>query len=372
MSVVRIFNGALQASERGPGGVLRGLVDCETFSAIHVPPYQRGNLQDKSLAESFLDPDARLPDVELAMRGHRYNRDSDVFELLDPVFVLDGLQRISSAQHYVNSGGNPAHVEIGALINFDTTEEWEKARFETLNRARRRVSADLMLRNRRDRHPGLLMLYELSMHDPAFPLHGRVSWQQMRARRDLIGSFALSKACMALHLGVCGFSAKLEETIAHLDIVVHRIGSDIMRTNFMTFFDLVEENWKVRELPFVRSAIPVKEDFLIVLARILADHDAFWVSRGARGPKCHLFISQKWRQKLRGFPLEDRNVVQLLISGGAKSARSILYEMLVRHLNSGKKTGHLTARETMEWADETPRKTKKKPDDGTASAEARS
>jgi hypothetical protein len=348
--------------------VLRGLLDHTTFSAIKVGSYQRGNLQDRSLAESFEDKDARLPDIELAMRGHTYHREGDTFDLVDPVFVLDGLQRISAAQDYINCGGDPVNVEIGALINLDSTENWEKARFEVLNRNRIRVSADLILRNRRDRHSGLIMVYELSTHAPEFPLHGRVCWGQRRARNELMGAYTLAKVVCTLHRGVIGVSSRLEDVIGNLDTCVRRIGGDVMRANVLTFFNLIEESWVIRELPFVRSAIPVNEAFLAVMAQLLAEHDTFWTGKE---PRVRLSIPDKWKQKFRAFPI-DGHVITLVKGGGAKSAKGILYEMVLRHMNTGKTAQRLTPRDLPEWLDDKPiPRPKKRPGEDKPGEEAR-
>lgn len=347
-NIVRILHGALQPSDRGHGAVLRGQIDVDSLCFLDLPEYQRNDLHGKSISESFDNPDTRLPDVELGMRGHDYRRVGDTFELYDPVEIIDGWQRISGALHYLVANGDPDKVEIGAVVHFDTSPDWEKDRFEILNRRRVRVSSDLLLRNRRDRHPALIVLHDLSFKDEDFPLCNRVSWKQQRSRRDLIGARVLLKVAMIIHspfykAGVQDF----ENLIAGSDRLCKRIGPDTFRANVKCFFNTIEDCWGIRELTFANAATSIKEGFLGCVARAMADHDTFWTGPGVR-PK--LFVSRKLRSKFRSFEL--KGVVADLAGGGSehKSSYLLLYEMFLRHVNSGKRQ-RLEPRESVEWVD---------------------
>src|SRR4029434_10944417 len=93
----------------------------------------------------------QLPDVELGMRGQRFRetKKDDEYLLQDPVFGIDGKQRIGSAIEYASLHPQ-AVVRSGAVIHFDTTEQWERERFHKLNATQRKVSPNVLLRNLRD------------------------------------------------------------------------------------------------------------------------------------------------------------------------------------------------------------------------------
>lgn len=350
MKPVRIVNGALQPSERGQGAVLRGLIDPTTLCNIVIPEYQRGDLHETSIDTSFLDANTRLPDVELGMRGTKYRRDGDVFELADQVNAIDGAQRIFGALRFLSGGGDISKVEIGASVNLDTNEIWEKRRFEILNRQRRRVSTDLLARNRRVDHEMVAALYDITQNDETFPLHRRVSWNQQRARRDLIGGYSLLKQSVRLHQNFTISTASFEDTLVSSDVLCRRLGTGTVMENVQTFFNLIEDCWTIRELPYAKAATPIKDGFLSCLTRLISEHADFWKT-GKRGDlvRATLSVNRQLRGKFKSFELTGHVRELASGSGSSKSSRSLLYEMLVRHINSGRRQ-HLEPSEPVDWS----------------------
>lgn len=91
-------------------------------------------------------------------------------------------------------------------------------------------------------------------------------------------------------------------------------------------------------IEYRHSATQTKAIFLWSIAKMFAEHDVFW-----SGPERHdLFVDADDRRKLAKFPVTDPTVINL--AGSAGKARNMLYQMLVDHMNSGRRTQRLRAR----------------------------
>lgn len=371
---VRILHGALQPSERGNGAILRGMVHPEDLVNLMVDSaYQRIDLHELSVEQSFNDTTTQLPDLDLGMRGHRYRREGDTFELLDAVYLIDGLQRTSSAIRHLDAGGDVKLVELGATIHFDSNFLWEKRRFEILNRLRIATSSDLLVRNRKDDHPMVEMLYQLTLHDEALPIYRRVSWEQRRARDTLLGGYGLVKHMVRLHEDFLPrrSASNFEHVLRASDLLAHRLGVELLRENTMTFFLLLDDAWGLRNLEFARKSTVVKDGFLSCMCMLLGQYAEFWRPVDAEDHfNTKLFVDKRMRSKLKAWDIAEREIADLAGSGSAKSSRSILFGLLLHHINSGRRE-ILQRREYFEWPDDGVTGTTPPPEAGEEGEEAR-
>src|SRR5688572_1375023 len=120
---VRILNAAID--ELDGDIVLRGRIDPVTLDAIKVDDYQREvlSLSSRNRIREGLEKGDTVPDLELSMRGYKTKNDDESYVLLDPVYVVDGLQRMTTGIEWRDEGkGDP---RIGATIHFGKNKAWE-------------------------------------------------------------------------------------------------------------------------------------------------------------------------------------------------------------------------------------------------------
>lgn len=345
---VKLFNAALDDAEDSPAGVvLRGALDLGSLHHLLRDDYQREAqpLTSQWRIIDALKTGSRLPDVDLGMRGEEFTTREGSFFLKDPVYIIDGIQRISTIIHFLSM--NPgAVVRIGATVHLNTTKEWERERFHKLNNWRNKLSPNILLRNMRENNPGILMLYGISMNDKVFPLHHRVSWSQRMTKGELITALTFAKTIAFLHSHkVSSARNNVEEIGVGLQKLVEVVGIQALRENIRTFFDLIDSCWGIKSVQYKEGAIYMRGQFLHVLARLLSDHRDFWQDNAEK----RLFISADLRRKIAQFPIHDPEVARL--AGSSGSARQILYMLLRDHINKGKTTKRLTPRSTATTAD---------------------
>lgn len=340
MTSIRIINYALDDSPlRGGTIILRGVVSADTLQFLKTDEYQREILAitPRSKIQQGLRAGEPFPDIELGMRGERFVERNDAIFLQDEVYIIDGLQRVSGALHYLaNQTGAP--VRLGAVVHFNTTKAWERDRFEILNMERRKVSPNLLLRNTADSSDAIALLLEMCREDTRFALHQRVGWQQLMKRGELITALQLIKTVNLLHrhgVGQRGGRTTMRELAEFFNKVYKEFGTQTVRLNTRAYFDLIDECWGLRAIQYRETAPQVRGNFNFVLALILSDHEDFW-----QGKK--LFVSTDMKKKLSKFKLSDPNISNLASSG--YGGQQLLYAMLKDHINSGRRTGHIKLR----------------------------
>jgi hypothetical protein len=155
-------------------------------------------------------------------------------------------------------------------------------------------------------------------------------------RDHLLTALTFSKVVGRLHahLGPSR-STRVDDLSRGLQVVMERIGKNVLRDNIRTFYEVVDNAWGIRRVAFKEGATYMRSTFLWTLAQLLSDHEDFW--RGDR-----LFVSADLQRKLASFPVTDPQVSSL--SSAAGRARDILYVLMVRHMNSGKRTKQLKPR----------------------------
>ncbi len=336
---VRILNGALD--EEDGDIVLRGRIDPDSLDALLVDDYQR-EVQPISTINGIMKgfkSGAAVPDIHLSLRGSRVTDNGKTYTLRDPVYIVDGLQRVSAAKQFKLNGGTP---RLGATVYFDRSKEWEIDHFKTLNVDLTKLSSNVMLRNLREQFPMVATLFSLTEDDDKFVLKGRVCWKQRKQRDHLVTSVTLLKVVGALHshLGA-GLSGRVFELAPGVQKIMDRVGKNIFRANIRAFFQLLDDCWGVRTIAFTEGAYYIRSTFMTTLARVLSNHHTFW-----RDDDKKLFIEVPLVRKFKSFPVQDPTVQQL--SGAGGQAEKLLYQLMVEHFNKGKRTKRLKSRKAID------------------------
>lgn len=327
---IKVIKAALD--DAGDEIILRGVVDPSSLQHLKVAAYQREILPQSRIKElSKALKESGVPDIELGMRGGSFLEREGAFYLQDDVYIIDGLQRRTAAVELMRAGILP---RLGATVHFNTTEEMERKLFRKLNVSHVKLSPNVLVRNERSGSPAIEMLYRLG-NDSTFVLNNRVCWDQRMKREHLVGGLALLKTTSQLHRR---FGPSLSDnSFGHLvdgfQRLYDRLGRNVLRENTKRFWEVLDESFNVRGVAYVVSAPHLKVGFLKTIARIFSDHRDFWAD-------CNFVCNSDIRKKLSAFPLHDPHVASLCATSG--SSMKILYNMLVEHINSGKRSRRLT------------------------------
>lgn len=335
MEKLKVLNGALD--EHNGNIVLRGIISHESYDKIIVPSYQRerrsvGKL--KTMIQAIKEG-KQLPDIEIGIRGSGYSEEGGIFLIPHSCAVVDGLQRLTACQRALAEKPE-LNIRLGAMLHFGTTEKWEKDRFKTVNGgdgSRVAVSSNVMLRNSADESISVSSLLKMSEDDKEFVLKGLVSWNQNKSKGELITGMTLLKIIGVLHRHFGpGRSNRHNELMKSCDKTLGVVGVNNWKSNVRTFFDLVDQAFGLKSIRYTDLSVHILQSFLLTLAQVLADHANFW-----DGNK--LTIEKRDVGKLKQFPINDPGVVTMIKSSG--NANPILYNHLVSHMDSGRRTNRL-------------------------------
>lgn len=335
---IRIINGSLDEDPTSPGGiVLIGRIDASTLRFLKVDDGYQRSLSNRVDIWEALRAGKIPPAIDIGVRGQDFVSDGADYIIRSPAFMIDGQQRIGTAQNMLEQFPE-MQLRLFAMCHFNTNEEWESERFDDLNKNIVKVSGSQHLRNSRGKNVAVLTLYGLCENAPDFALYKRVCWGQNMQRGDLMTAINLAKVAMQLHshLGVLS-TGKSDAVAAAILRGAIKVGLHSFRQNIHTFFSVLNECWPVKGIEYRNSATQIKSGFLGELARVLSRHRDFWDQSGKL-----LFISADDRRKLAKFPINDPQVASL--AGSAGKARSLLYQLMVNHLNSGRRTNRLVER----------------------------
>lgn len=353
--VVRLQNAALD--ERNGEIIAHGWIDLQSMKLLRVGDYQREVLKQQKQGNKLkhaVGEGVRFPDIMLGMRGQRVKFEGNACLLQDQVFIIDGLQRVFANLEWAEEqdSDDPAtekrlnNLRVGAEVRFGTDRERERDLFILLNTARTPVSPNVILRDLRDKYPGVTQLYGLSHTDKNFALYERVSWNQRMARNELLAAMVLAKTAMALH-AVVGIGGNAERIARLLDALGKRVGLNIMRTNTREFFEVLDACWGLRTIQYTDVQTHLRGNFLQAIADVFARHEDFWDGK-------LLKVAMDHKRKLRTFALNDPEIVRLAAAGNM--ALPMLRNYLIEHLNKGKRAGgRLTPRERDDADTETNR-----------------
>jgi hypothetical protein len=355
VSGVKILNAAIE--ERPDGAIiLRGTLSPESLRSLRADDYQREVLSKTgagggrpSRIRQGIEDGSALPDIELGMRGQNFTTTGKSVVLHDPVYIIDGLQRVNAMLEHMSEHDNKPNgaIPLGAAIHFDTTKEWENERFTILNKLRTPVAPAVLLRNMREQHPALLTLYGLSKADASFVLYERVCWDQRMKQQEIIAAPALVKAAMALHRhvmertvsarGKANLTQKVTagergagRSIGIIDRVAKDIGLQNFRDNVKDYFKIIDECWGIRTIEYGEAQGHLRGNFLMTLGTFLSRNEVLWDERGRR-----LKVDTKTLAKLRSFPINDPEI-RRLCAAGAVSVIPLLYNYLLEHMNKNK------------------------------------
>jgi len=348
--IIRLQNATLD--DKGGDIVAHGWLGPDAFGSLHVGPYQRevlgrtaGQRGPHSYLEKALSDGARFPDVVLGMRGQRYNTRGAHMFLEDDVYIIDGLQRISALKKAAEAAAEDKSADIsmfriGAEVRFGTTQDSETELFSALNTNRMPMSPNVLLRNARTKHEGILTLYGLSTNEPKFALYGRLQWNQRMSRNELISAAQVAKAMMVLHRRLGGTTGSSTTNIKALpermDKMVDRIGLRNFRENVMAFYGAMDEIWGVRNIHYNDLASHLRGCFTMTLAAVMADHENFWDGK-------RLVVDAKAKSKLGSFPIMDPQIATMARS--MSGVNQFLYNLIRDHMNKSKRINRLIERE---------------------------
>ncbi len=334
---IKIINAALDEVE-GREIILRGTVSPDSLVRLKVDTYQRETLpltHIKQLVRAF-EAGSSIPDIVLGMRGGDFQERDGAFYLRDDVFIVDGLQRTQAAIQYMHDkGGVP---RLGAAIHFGTSFEWERRLFQLLNGSLRvKLSPNVLLRNYSHDHEVVALLHSLTTDDRTCVMRDRVCWKQRMDRQHLISAMTFLKVVAVLHSHVAlgGKNCALDDLITAAEKMSAKIGPSVFGSNTRAFFALVDDCWGIKSVHFKEGCSYMRLTFLSTLAALFSRHEDFW-----KGEKLQVDVDLK--RKIKGFPLTDPTVRNLTAASG--KAKVMLYQLLVDHVNSGKRTKRLTLR----------------------------
>lgn len=332
---IKVVKAALD--DGGPDGdiVLRGVIDPSSLANLKVDSYQREILPTskiKDLAQALRT--GKVPDIEIGMRGGNYMEREGNFYLQDECFIVDGLQRTSAARELLKHGLLP---RLGATIHFNTDFKSEQDMFRKLNVLGVKLSANVLLRNERDAFPSIEMLYRLC-HDSSFTLYNRVTWDQRMKRDHLIGGIRLLHTALHQHIRFTDLPTEAErrgnytQLSSTFERMMQKIGRNTVRENVKRYWEILDECFNVRGVSYSTRAPHLNKGFLSTMARVFANHRNFWADS--------VFVcSADLRKKISTFKILDPYVASLCCSSGP--SLKILYNLIVDHVNSGKRTKQL-------------------------------
>ena len=164
-------------------------------------------------------------------------------------------------------------------------------------------------------------------------LHNRVCWKQRSSRENIMSALMLVQVVAVLHQqwGPARIT-KADDSARGLQKIMGNVGKNVFRDNIRTFFDLLDEQWGIRRIAYKEGATHVRRNFMWCLADILGGYENFWRDK-------RLNVEKSLRTKIGMFELQDPMIKELCNSGGSSS--KVLYQLMVNHINSGKRTKHL-------------------------------
>lgn len=340
---VLVFGG-LEDNEVGEI-IIRGRMLKDSVPLLKVDTYQRlagfSQAKTKKLIQAIEDNKIQnFPDVILGMRGHSFDTvehnasGNEAIALRDPVYIVDGQQRIFA---WVKaSEKHPEQVyALGCKVHINTNKKSEAIMFRELNTGHAAMAPSVILRNERENSRVAAMLYGVS-HQPSFALCKRVAWDQIMVQGtncEYVRGAVLLHLLRSIHAhklqgdgatrGGGNILAKLESTNNQID----NIGLMQARTNLVTFFDVIDEAWGIRNLTGSRPPTHLHWGWLNTLARVLNDHLEFWKDDDTR-----LYVGNTYISNLRT-KLDPSDPDLANLARGTLINRDQLYFLITKRLN---------------------------------------
>lgn len=317
--------------------VLRGVLSPDSFELLKVDEYQRDIEPEASIEKLIeaMENGSSPPDITLGMRGVDFSERDGCFYLSDNVYIIDGLQRTTAALRGIKAN-RLVDPRLGCMIHFNTTEPWERERFEILNNRRSKVSPNVLLHNKGKDYDSMQRLISLCSSDK-FALKGKVSWKQRMGRGQLITARSLIQITLCLHNHLVSRADNIDDMAVKLQRLQDLIGPRKIRQNLIAFFEFIDSSFGLRYIRYAQSATQTKFNFLASMALVFSKHLNFWSDDLGHD----FFIKSRDAQKLKKFEPNDPMVIQLSRNVG----NTLSLQALIRdHFNSGKRNGHLKPR----------------------------
>lgn len=270
-TTITILNAAIEQHEEFDQVIIRGTIEQSCLTSLKVDKsYQReGGFSDKEIKElvDLYVAKKKVPDIVLGIRGTRYRTSGSTITIHDPVYIIDGVQRMFAVKVVLRSRPD-LPIQIGCKIFVNTTSAIENEMFCAMNTGQQRVSASVLVRNKYDVSPASKAMVDLNK-SPDFALRARIGWdQKLRAGHSLQG-FGLCRIAGALHSYIGGSqTGRAYDLLERLDRVASKIDAEVMHDNVVKYFDVIERAWGVEKLP--------KLELMCMLARVFASYDSFW------------------------------------------------------------------------------------------------
>lgn len=349
---IKLLNSSIEESPNGEV-ILAGTLDMGSLALLRADEYQREVLAKTGVGgvkvskiRKAIEAGKRLPPIELGMRGENFDAHGKTVYLNDPVFIVDGLQRVSTMLAYIEAHeGKPnGALPIRAEVYINSTKQRESERFSDLNGSRTPVSPNVLLRNDRAAHPGILTIYGLCHKDTEFALHGRVCWDQRMKQHELISAMSLAKTAIALHRHVLTpdspHSMRAPSIMGvrgagiGLDKIAKGISLQNFRENVKDFFDIIERCWSIRAIEYGEAQGHLRSNFLVTLANFLVRNPRLWKEEAQH----RLHIDSKTLARLKQFNVNEPEIRRLAAAG--TSVLPTLYDHLREHMNHRRSKAH--------------------------------
>lgn len=336
-----------------------GLKDIVSENSLRVADYQREILGSASSLDIAIREGTTLPSITLGVRGTNYKENGTSMMIPSDVYIIDGLQRISALRRFAEEFPDRMEkVTIGAEVRFGTTYESEKRMFQTLNSRRVAVSPNVLLRNMRDKYKSILTIYGLSTNDASSPLMGKVQWKQRATQEELISAMTVVRSMLKLYQhvstkelggrkridgvrGVKGGAPGIEKNVVWLENKSRILGLEMYRENLITFFEAVDDSWGFRHIEHNAPRLHLRFAFLQGLAMLFSEHTDFWKKNNKLVVPAHIL------KRLASFPFQREDIARLLKGMAGSGSGTAFCDLLIRHINRGKSTRKLKARDVL-------------------------
>lgn len=268
------------ALEDAPDGriLLRGVIDAANLRKLGIADYQKKTHSAsklRRLGQAIISGD-RLPDIECGMRGQHFDSSGNEFVLHDPCYIIDGLQR-KMALTAVAARDPNVPCSVGCLINFNTTETWERQRFEKLATDRTHVAPSVILRNLSKDDKIAKQIHDMTMKENDSILYNRVTWDQHQTAGEVILGSTLYRVIILLHAWSSPPGKRQPHAmVEQVNQIAENIGDAVMISNTRKFFELADYFWGFKDLQKRDGVIQIKAEFLFVMAELMAGLTLFW------------------------------------------------------------------------------------------------
>lgn len=351
---IKLIKGSLDEKDNGEiiGLGFLSIEDVVADNLLRWDTYQRGVLSNAQKLDAALKAGSTFPAVTLGLRGQNFDTKGDNLIIAAPLWIIDGLQRISATRRFAASEPTLASkIKTSVELRFNTDYTIEKQLFHDLNAGRIGISPNVHLFNIRDKYKAVASVYGF-YNETSSPLHGRIQWGQRVGTGEIISAMTVVRVILGLYKHVstraftkdnivAGGASHVEGQGIWLENKSKSIGGlGPFRENLHTFFEVVDGAWGLRNVEHNTGRPYLRMAFLIGLATMFSEHKDFW-----KGNK--LVVDRFVRERLKSFPF-DRDDIAMMVKGAAGSGASYAWaDMLTKHINRGRSTHKLTVREVV-------------------------